>query len=199
MTEKLSDAQITRKVQNPHLKVLLENVQVIISATTALYENSSKAQLTWKPKPEVWNAVQCLDHLIVTGNLYHPRIRQAIEKARENRLLEKKPFRPSLFGKLFIQSVSPKSKLKLKTFNIFKPEVNASNPHNYQVFIQQEQELIELIKRADGLDLNKVKIMSPLSRLLKLSIGEAFWLLVMHQQRHLLQAKNLRKLPGFPN
>jgi hypothetical protein len=54
------------------------------------------------------------------------------------------------------------------------------------------------MKKADGLDINRLKVSSPVSKLLKFRIGECFQFLLLHQRRHFLQAKNLTTLIDFP-
>ncbi len=65
-------------------------------------------------------------------------------------------------------------------------------------FFARQEELGELIREADGRDLNAGKVPSPITRLLSFTLGEAFWLLTSHAQRHLLQSQRLRRMVAFP-
>ena len=58
--------------------------------------------------------------------------------------------------------------------------------------------LLELLRRADGVDISRAKVTSPLSKLLKLRIGAAFAILAAHGRRHLWQARQVRRQAGFP-
>jgi hypothetical protein len=52
------------------------------------------------------------------------------------------------------------------------------------------------LERADGLDLRRVKVATPISRFLKMSLGAMFAQIAAHERRHLEQARRVReKLP----
>ena len=142
--------------------------------------------------------MECFDHLIATNESYFPRIVKAIETAENTGERGVRPFKPSIFGRFFIKSLRPGSGFKVKTFKVFKPK---SGPKSLDVttrFLAMQDELIALIKRADGCDVNAVKFASPVSGLLRFSIGEGLSVLVVHEQRHLLQAQNIQLTTGFP-
>ena len=49
------------------------------------------------------------------------------------------------------------------------------------------------IERADGLDLRRVKVPTPISRLLKLSLGATIAQAAAHERRHMAQARRVRE------
>ena len=49
------------------------------------------------------------------------------------------------------------------------------------------------MQRADGLDLARVKVASPISRLLRMSLGAMFAQAAAHGRRHLEQARRVRE------
>jgi hypothetical protein len=56
--------------------------------------------------------------------------------------------------------------------------------------------LLHQLARADGLDLRRVKVATPISRFLKMSLGAMFAQIAAHESRHLDQAWRVReKLP----
>ena len=64
------------------------------------------------------------------------------------------------------------------------PRISARNT---SLSRDQLRELIELIEAARGKNLNRPRFGSPITALLRFSIGEGLELMVRHQQRHLLQ------------
>ena len=58
--------------------------------------------------------------------------------------------------------------------------------------------LADLIRRADEVNLNATRFTSPITRLVRLSIGEALTRLVIHQRRPLQQALRLPTNADFP-
>ncbi len=183
-------------VAHPHLSKLLTDLNNVTAETERLRATLSDAQCIWKPEPGVWNVLECFQHLIVTDELYYPRLRVAIEKAKREG--GSAPFRPSLFGKTFIRYVSPESQRKIKTFRTFEPLPALTDVAVLQQFVDHQDELTALIRQADGIDLNRGKFASPTSRLLRFSVGEGLTVLVTHQQRHLQQARRLAERPDFP-
>ncbi len=184
--------------QNLHLDGLYQDTEEILYASEALFASLTPAQLVWKPARKKWSILECIDHLLVTNGLYMERLYEAIQKGKVNSTEAISPFKPSLFGRWFIDSLRPEKKFKIKTFRIFKPSPQLDGPTVTAKFIEQQKSLLKLIKLADQCDLNGVKLSSPASRLIRFSIGEALTLLVVHQQRHLLQAQNIQLLADFP-
>lgn len=183
-------------VVHPHLRKLLNDLNTVTAETERLRATLSEAQCIWKPAPGIWNVLECFQHLIVTDELYYPRLRLAIEKAKRER--GRAPFRPSFFGKTFIRYVSPESQRKIKTFRTFEPSPALTDVTVLQQFVDHQDTLTALIQKADGIDLNRGKFASPTSRLLRFSVGEGLTVLVVHQQRHLQQARRLAEHPDFP-
>lgn len=185
-------------VQNLHLDGLYQDVKEVLHASEALIASLAPAQMTWKPKKNQWSILECFHHMLVVNNLYLPRIIEAMKKGATSHAEAIAPFKPSLFGRWFLGFVRPESKLKLKTFKVFKPQKALDDMSVLAKFTEQQRVLMKVLKKADGCDLNNVKLASPASRLIRFSIGEALTLLVLHEQRHLLQAQNILLLSDFP-
>ena len=49
-----------------------------------------------------------------------------------------------------------------------------------------------------GLDLNSITITSPVSRLITYSLMDAYRIIVVHEQNHLVQPRRVMESPGFP-
>lgn len=184
--------------QNLYLDQLHQDVEEVLRASEALFASLTPRQLTWKPGRRKWSILQCFDHMLVTNGMYMERLFEAIQQGKVSHAEAISPFKPTWFGKKFIDSMRADSKLKVKTFRIFRP---ADTPDDLGVkakFIEQQKSLLELIKLADHCDLNKARLSSPANRLIRFSVGEALTLLVVHEQRHLLQAQNIQLHADFP-
>jgi hypothetical protein len=105
---------------------------------------------------------------------------------------------PSRFGRLFVWAMRPEPPIKLRTFKAFRPKAGPENLEVTGAFIEQQKWFIEVLKQADAFNLNKIRLTSPISRLIRLSLGEALTALVAHEQRHLLQAQNIQLENQFP-
>lgn len=61
------------------------------------------------------------------------------------------------------------------------------------------RELAALLERAAGADIVRARLASPVMPLLKLNVGEALELQVVHIARHLAQARRVREDAAFPS
>ena len=56
-------------------------------------------------------------------------------------------------------------------------------------FSSLQSKLIDLLHEADGLDLKKIRLISPFDKRVKYNLYSAFRIVVAHQRRHLWQAE----------
>ena len=185
-------------LKNTHLRMLSEKLEKHIEAVRRFGNVFNPQQLNWKQDEKSWSIAQCLDHIIISDQQYFNGIKKAIELTTTGQLIEKKPYRPSLFGRWFAHMMKPRSFFKFKTFPIFQPSARTEGKKILEDFIRHEQELLILIKKCDGWDVNPVKLRSPVNSFFKFSLGESFAILVNHQERHLEQARRVAENAGFP-
>jgi hypothetical protein len=58
--------------------------------------------------------------------------------------------------------------------------------------------LADRLRRANGLDLVRARVTSPVLRWRRFSLGAAFAMLAAHERRHLCQARRVAALTEFP-
>jgi hypothetical protein len=153
----------------------------------------SPDQLKWRPAARAWSVGDCLEHLVVTADLYCDRIEPVLETAERPRDL--RPWRPSFLGKVLIKGVTTSRRLKRP--RRFAPP-REPRPDVLVAFLTSHERLAGLIRAADGVDLSKTKVSSPVGRLFRLNLGDCFTMLVHHAKRHLHQAARVaesRRLP----
>src|SRR5262249_21641958 len=68
---------------------------------SALARGLSGGQLNWKPSPHQWSVGQCLDHLLVSSEVYLPPISRALDGRTSSPVDET---RPGPVGRLFIRT-----------------------------------------------------------------------------------------------
>jgi hypothetical protein len=164
-----------------------------------LVEDLDAARLLWRPSPERWGVADCLEHLIATGNAYHPRVRAAVEEAlragARDAARDGAPWRPTWFGRLFVRAAGPGGR-SVRARGPFVPPPGRVDSATR--LLAQQDELRALVADAHGLDLREPRVSSPLSKLLTLRLGEALEMLLAHQRRHLEQAWRVRRASNFP-
>ena len=152
----------------------------------------SEGQL-WQPPPDGgWSVGECLAHLNTFGEGYALKLKPALQTQRRKGY---GPFQLGLAGRLVVRSVAPDTKMRLKAPKAFQPEPQTGVVER---FLSLQAELLELVRQAEGIDLNRVTISSPVSRLLRLSAFTALNVVTVHELRHLAQAARVgAKLESF--
>lgn len=200
----MQEVQISGEAVNDSAPLVsdIQEYQRQIDAISAdardLIAGLSEAQVNWRPTPAHWSVAECLDHLTVTNRELMEHIEAATNDARSRGLTGRGPFRYGLIGNMIVRSMEPPVKLKFKAPKIFKPRPDQSLEVVAREFFTTQNELLRLIKEANGINLARVKISSPVTRLIKLSLGQAFGLIATHERRHLWQARQVKGDPMFP-
>ncbi len=156
-----------------------------------------REQLNWSPAPGKWSIAQCLVHLNSVDRAYVRRLERGIEEARERGRTGVGKIRYGLLERWLIRSMEPPPR---RRFPAPRPVVPAADhdPEAVEKFLATQDRLIELLQLANGVDVVRTKIVSPLSKLLKLRLGAAFAFLAAHDRRHLWQARQVRQHADFP-
>ncbi|HSK13547.1 MAG TPA: DinB family protein [Phnomibacter sp.] len=133
-----------------------------------------------------WNALECIEHLNLYGEFYLPEIRKSIRESRQGNA----PFyQPGWLGNYFVKTLEPgKQMKKMKTFKDKDPIERRLDKETIERFIDQQNEMLELLHKAKGVDLGKTKTHISISKWLKLKLGDTFRFVVTHNRRHMAQA-----------
>lgn len=146
--------------------------------------------LTWRKDPHSWNVLECLEHLNRYGDFYLPEIENKISASATASDPE---FKSGLLGGYFAKSMLPNEKLnKMNTFKDKNPLNEKLDKTVIDRFIDQQIKLLDLLKKARKVSLNKVKIQLSITRLLKFKLGDTFCFFVNHILRHLEQIDRIK-------
>lgn len=154
-----------------------------------VYQNLDAESLL-KPAPDGgWSIAQCLEHLNTYGDYYLPKISGGITSGRA---LPSSRFNSTWLGNYFTKMLDPSTgKKKIKAFKAHSPARELDPYAVVAKFIQQQEELLQLMRRARATDLEKVKIPLSIAGFIKLRLGDVFRFIVAHNDRHMLQAGRL--------
>lgn len=151
-------------------------------------------ELNFKPDTESWSVLECIEHLNRYGNFYIPEIRKRIAQSNYK---TSPVFKYGWLGNYFVQSMLPKEKLnKMKTFKSMNPNNSKLDSEILDTFILQQEALLDLLNLARNTDLTRVKTAISITRWIKLKLGDTFRVVIYHNLRHIIQAKNvLERIP----
>ena len=68
----------------------------------------------------------------------------------------------------------------------------------YKPFVDQQTELLDIIEKAQTVNMRRVKIPISISKIVRLRLGDALLFVAYHNQRHVQQVLNLKNNPNFP-
>ncbi len=178
---------------------LAEIVQSLESAQSQLRRLTDKipeSNWTRKPAANEWSAAECVQHLNLTSRAYIPLLRDAVASAGEVRHSPTKPYRHDGLGWFLSRMFGPlrhlgKFKLvRVKTTPAFVPKAGRRRTDILSDFVRLQTDLISLVRSADGLPIDDVKIVSPFGGRMRYSAYSAMVIVARHQHRHLEQAED---------
>ena len=155
-------------------------------------------QFNWRPPSGGWTVAQCIDHLNVTAREYLPKLDEGIADAIRCGLYGEGPFHYTVLGRLFVWSQQPTTKLKYKAAKAFEPSPGRRRQETLAAFRAYQVQLVDRLRQANGLDLARARVSSPVMNLLRMPLGSGFALMVAHERRHLQQARSVLAHPAFP-
>lgn len=151
-------------------------------------------QLRMPPSAGAWGVNECLEHLCRTHDLYLGRKLPAVITAARQRPAPRRPFAPSLVGRLMLSVLREGNRSKLPAPGRLRVR-DTVREHVLEAFVASVQLLASQMREADGHDL-RASFRSPVFSLVSLRLGDAFPILVEHAHRHLAQAERARAAIG---
>jgi hypothetical protein len=103
-----------------------------------------------------------------------------------------------MIGGWLIQNAGPEVKRKFRAPKVFRPADSSNVQNALQAFLDSQKRFLTFVNDSNGLDYNKTRLRSPVTPLMRYSLADAFVVVVVHNQRHLAQARRVRELTNFP-
>lgn len=163
-----------------------------------LLSGLSDADFNWTPQPGRWSIAECIDHLNTTGRQFLPVLDRMIEEGRARKLFAKGPFKHGFLGNWVVRSSEPPPKIKFKAPKLFRSTPAQALAEVGPAFMELQEQLLKRIEEANGLNLSRIKAPSPVTKLLKISLGQWLAMILAHERRHLWQAWQVKNDARFP-
>jgi DinB superfamily len=141
-----------------------------------------------------WSIAECLIHLNITSERFIPIVDDAIREGREMGVRATAPLRRDLLGWLLAKWLEPPYRMRSKTTAAFVPVRIEPMADVLERFDYLQGELLVRLDRAQGLPLERLRVVSPFNAKVKYNLYSAFRLIPVHQRRHLWQAEQVRAL-----
>jgi hypothetical protein len=173
--------------QSVHAHRLVRDLRAVSAAAAEIPRKTSQAELDWRPPDDGWSASQIFEHLCIANDSYLKELHRLVPDSRTGFGTANTDWTPSLAGKLLVRSME--SPRKVSAPKIWRPGPTA-RPNVISEFLRRQAEIEDLIHRSLAYDWRKRKLASPVSILIRMNIGDAFTVLVRHEQRHLRQIQS---------
>ncbi|WP_338791202.1 DinB family protein [Bernardetia sp. Wsw4-3y2] len=201
------------KIQTSKLnQSLIEEIKTILQKTVQLQQLSND-ELNFRPNTESWTVLECIEHLNRYSIFYLEEIEKRIdEKIDKNKLTSNQDyiFKSGFLGNYSANSMLPVQKgivsisenksptanhslrigNKMKTFKDKNPIHSGVDRRVLDTFIDDQNEFMRLLEKAQQVDWNKTKVSLTLP-LLKFNLGDTFRFVINHEIRHFIQIKNI--------
>jgi hypothetical protein len=190
----------TAAYPSPDLARFGRELEAVHRDASELLDGLSDAQLAWRPEAGGWSLGEVACHLRTLNARYLEAIDQSITEARTRGHTGFGGYKPGLLGGFMVKMMEPPVKRRLKTPAVFRPAEDEAHDWRAEVdgYLATHEGLEERLHRAGGISLARARVSSPASRLLRLTLGDAFALVLAHERRHLAQIRALRADPAFP-
>lgn len=162
------------------------------------YNSLSENQVNWKTDLQSWSIAECVDHLIVTNKLYLAEFEKQFEREQIKTDCSVAIVKHKLLSKFIIKSVDPANIKKAKTFTVFSPSKSNYTKDVFNLFVETEQSLVNLISASKNLDLNKYVMSSPAAKIVKENFCDVLEIIRLHDRRHFNQAEKVFNHLNFP-
>ena len=179
--------------QAAFLRERLHDFDEIRRDIRAVVADLSPDEMRRRPADGGWSIAEVLAHLVASDSDYVPKIRALLDRAHTvGPRADGRPWRASFFGKFLVRSLDPSNTRKMPAPKRWRPAAGARPAAEASDYLRVLDEVAELARKAEGLDLGGIKLASPVSPLIRMNLGDGFLLLATHARRHLGQMRRVR-------
>jgi hypothetical protein len=172
---------------HPQIETLLGELDAASASAATLGANVDETAFHARPASGGWSAAECLVHLSLTTAGLLPRIDAALDAGRPG-VADDHRYGRGIVGSLLARSMEPPVRMRSRTIAAFVPDSTGSRDEVLAAFERSQTALAERLRRASGLNLDRLRIASPFSARVKYNVYAAFCVLLAHERRHLWQA-----------
>jgi DinB superfamily len=175
--------------QRAHRDSLLEANRAVIGRIRDAVSTVAPDALTRRPAAGGWSIAEVLEHLIVSADSYLKSLRIIVQRKDAARAQSDSMWKPSLMGGLLAQSL--RNPRKLPAPKSYKPGPSP-RPRVLDEFLQRQEELGRILTEAAPMYWRRVRMRSPIAPILRMNLGDALTVLVVHAERHAGQIERVK-------
>ena len=182
----------------PEIDGFRKQFECLSADADALVAPLSDEQFAWPPAPESWSVAECIEHLNATARQYLPMLDEGVSDAIRRSLYSPGPYSYNWIGRLMVYLVQPTTRLRGQAPKAFQPASGRPRHDVMAAFRAYQLQYVDRLHQANGLDLARARVSSPVAAWLRMSLGSGFAMMIAHERRHLAQARRVLSAEGFP-
>lgn len=182
----------------PEIDDFRRQFEQLANDADALVAPLNDEQFVWQFAPRTWSIAQCLDHLNMTARAYLPALDEGIAAAIRSGLYGEGPFTYWWLARLFVRTMEPPPRLRMKTPRDFLPPPTRTRREIMSAFRAYQVQFVDRLRQANGLDLSRARVRSPAVSWIRMPLGAGFAAMTAHERRHLWQARRVMETATFP-
>jgi hypothetical protein len=182
----------------PELEEYRKQFQNIVDQAKVLTGGLTETQFNWRPGTSEWSIEECLGHLLIVGQNQIKLLDSAIQSAKTKGITGTGPFQYGFLARTILRQTEPPVRRKFSSPRRFQAVHGQPVTAILPTFLHLQSQFIRMVEQSEGLDLARVKVATPITRLLKLNLGITLAQQAAHERRHLEQARRVREHPQFP-
>ena len=182
----------------PEIDQFRTQFEQISSDALTLTSPLSDDQFVWRPAASAWSIAECLEHLNATARAYLPALDEGIADAIRRGVYGEGPFQYNWLGRLYVRFIEPPVRLRMQAVPQIYPGAGRSRREILAAFRAYQVQYIDRLRQANGVDLSRARVRSPIAAWLRIPLGTGFAIMAAHERRHLWQARKVTAAAGFP-
>lgn len=159
-----------------------------INVVVEQFQNLSNEELNRMGENGGWSIAQNLEHLNLYFDYYNPTIQRALETSKEDLAANK--FKSGWLGGYFTKSMDYRNNKKIKAFKNYIPKEKLDAAKVVNSFIQNEEEFLQLLRKARSYNLTKIRLAISLTKWISMGLGDVFQFVILHNERHIVQGQS---------
>ncbi len=167
----------------------------LLKQVRTTFSNQAPEALLLRPGPAKWNVQECFAHLNAQFDYYLPRIELALHKSKARRWVPAPERTSNWLGRKSIRAVDPANlakKLRHSPKGIDPLKGLKVRENEVKTFLINLEMMLRLVRQAREVDTNRSTIEPMRWNISAYLLGDLLEYLVLHAQRHLLQAQAIK-------
>lgn len=188
----------TRELIDEIRAITVQNLEVVHTKIIHLSEN----QKSWKINNASWSINEIFAHINEYSKFYHSTFLDRIAKTRFRE--PSASFISSPLGRSAWLSMklgnARNVKRKFKSLKMNNPSIDITLLTGNEIadFEKSQNEFLEIIDKAEIVNLRKVKVPISIAKIIRFRLGDALLFVTYHNERHIQQVLNVMHHPKFP-